>query len=258
MDNKAITAGVRTGGLTDRTEIKILLCYLLASLKQPITQNQLIECVCGQELVNYFEMQSALQHLLDNRLIKEDEQGFSILPEGAEIAQQLESAVNTTVKRYAYTMAVNLLQYEALKKLDPTRFIDTASGWFAGAPSDVESLHVYFKPFKMPKAPTRPVVLSEFGGYACGVKGHIFNLKKTYGYRIFDTVEELEKAIRTLYAEEIFPAIPRGLCGAIYTQLSDVEDETNGLLTYDRRLTKIGPISLPTANSPKGDPPCGT
>ena len=80
MDNKAITAGVRTGGLTDRTEIKILLCYLLASLKQPITQNQLIECVCGQELVNYFEMQSALQHLLDNRLIKEDEQGFSILP----------------------------------------------------------------------------------------------------------------------------------------------------------------------------------
>jgi len=145
-----------------------------------------------------------------------------------------------------------------LRALDSTRFIDTASGWFTPTESDVESLHVYFKPFKMPKAPTRPVVLSEFGGYACGVKGHIFNLKKTYGYRIFDTVEELEKAIRTLYAEEIFPAIPRGLCGAIYTQLSDVEDETNGLLTYDRRLTKIGPISLPTANSPKGDPPCGT
>ncbi|MBQ3588781.1 MAG: DUF4364 family protein [Oscillospiraceae bacterium] len=130
MDNKAITAGVRTGGLTDRTEIKILLCYLLASLKQPITQNQLIECVCGQELVNYFEMQSALQHLLDNRLIKEDEQGFSILPEGAEIAQQLESAVNTTVKRYAYTMAVNLLQYEALKKQNKTEIIPLEDGGY--------------------------------------------------------------------------------------------------------------------------------
>lgn len=116
MDNQAITAGVRVGGLTDRTEIKILLCYLLAELKQPITQNQLIECVCGQELVNYFEMQSALQHLLDNGLIKEDENGFSILPEGKDIARQLESVVSTTVKRYAYTMAVNILQYEALKK----------------------------------------------------------------------------------------------------------------------------------------------
>ncbi len=116
MDNQAITAGVRVGGLTDRTEIKILLCYLLAELKQPITQNQLIECVCGQELVNYFEMQSALQHLLDNNLIKEDENGFSILPEGKDIARQLESVVSTTVKRYAYTMAVNILQYEALKK----------------------------------------------------------------------------------------------------------------------------------------------
>ena len=116
MENNAITAGVRVGGLTDRTEIKILLCYLLAELKQPITQNQLIECVCGQELVNYFEMQSALQHLLDNNFIKEDENGFSIMPEGKDIARQLESVVSSTVKRYAYTMAVNILQYEALKK----------------------------------------------------------------------------------------------------------------------------------------------
>ena len=145
-----------------------------------------------------------------------------------------------------------------LRALDSTRFIDTASGWFTPAESDVESLHVYFKPFKMPKSSTRPVVLSEFGGYAHGVAGHVFNLKKTYGYRIFDSAEELEKAIRTLYETEIFPAIERGLCGAIYTQLSDVEDETNGLLTYDRRITKIGPIPLPDQNSPKGDPPCGT
>ncbi len=116
MDNKAITAGVRLGGLTDRTEIKILLCYLLSALKEPITQEQLIECVCGQELVNYFEMQSALQHLLDNKLIKEDENGFSILPEGARVARELESGVSATVKRYAYTMAVNILQYDANKK----------------------------------------------------------------------------------------------------------------------------------------------
>ncbi len=116
MDNKAITAGVRIGGLNDRTEIKILLCYLLAALDQPITQNQLIEVVCGQELVNYFEMQSALQHLLDQKLIKEDADGYSILPDGKEVAEQLETVVSATVRRYAYTMATNILQYEALKK----------------------------------------------------------------------------------------------------------------------------------------------
>ena len=130
MDNMAITAGVRVGGLTDRTEIKILLCYLLAELKQPITQNQLIECVCGQELVNYFEMQSALQHLLDNNFIKEDEDGFSILSEGKEIARQLESVVSTTVKRYAYTMAVNILQYEALKKQHKISITPVEGGGF--------------------------------------------------------------------------------------------------------------------------------
>lgn len=126
MDNKAITAGVRVGGLTDRTEIKILLCYLLSELKQPITQNQLIECVCGQELVNYFEMQSALRHLLDNNFITENEDGFSITDEGREIARQLESVVSTTVKRYAYTMAVNILQYEALKKQHKIKITEVA------------------------------------------------------------------------------------------------------------------------------------
>lgn len=129
MDNQALTAGVQLGGLTDRTEIKILLCYLMAELKQPITQNQLIECVCGQELVNYFEMQSALQHLLDQKLIKEDETGFSILPEGAEIAHQLEDIVSPTVRRYAYNMAVNLLQYEALKKQNKIEITQKDGGY---------------------------------------------------------------------------------------------------------------------------------
>lgn len=130
MENSALTAGVRVGGLTDRTEIKILLCYLLSELKQPITQNQLIECVCGQELVNYFEMQSALQHLLDNKLIKEDENGYSILPEGKDIARQLEGVVSTTVKRYAYTMAVNMLQYESLKKQHKIKISPVDGGGF--------------------------------------------------------------------------------------------------------------------------------
>lgn len=129
-------------------------------------------------------------------------------------------------------------QYEFFKTLDSTRFIDTASGWFQGAPSDVESLHVYFKPFK-PTPSEKPLVLSEFGGYSYKPAGHVFNPRKTYGYRFFEDREAFESALIALYENEILPAIGKGLCAAIYTQVSDVEDETNGLMSYDRRMTKV-------------------
>ena len=129
--------------------------------------------------------------------------------------------------------------YKKIKALDDTRIVDTASGWFSGAESDVESQHVYFKPFKVKKKYDRPLFLSEFGGYACRIEGHIFNPSNEYGYKSFKTAKELEDAFVALYKNEIIPAIADGLCGAIYTQVSDVEDETNGLLTYDRRVCKV-------------------
>ncbi len=128
--------------------------------------------------------------------------------------------------------------YRKIKKLAPNHIIDTASGWFICRESDVISPHVYFKPFKM-KAGRKPTVLSEFGGYSYSAEGHIFNKDKTYGYKIFKSASRLEAGILELYEKEIIPAVKKGLCGAILTQLSDVEDETNGLVTYDRRLTKV-------------------
>ena len=122
--------------------------------------------------------------------------------------------------------------------MDSSRFIDTASGWFSGAPSDVESPHVYFKPVRLSPS-EKPILLSEFGGYSYKPEGHVFNPHNTYGYRFFEDREVFENALLTLYEKEILPAIPKGLCGAIYTQLSDVEDETNGLLSYDRRVVKV-------------------
>ncbi len=133
--------------------------------------------------------------------------------------------------------------YRLLKDLDKSRFIDTASGWFKGGESDVVSEHVYFKPYKFKPAP-KPVILSEFGGYAWQVKDHIFNLDNQYGYRIFNSGEEFGDAIKTLYCEQIIPAVKNGLCAAVYTQLTDVEDETNGLLTYDRRVPKVDTQAL--------------
>ena len=128
--------------------------------------------------------------------------------------------------------------YEKLKALDSTRFIDTASGWFKGAESDVVSEHVYFKPYRF-KAGDKPVFLSEFGGYSYKPEGHVFNTEKTYGYRLFSEQGAYMDAVEDLYRKEIIPAVSKGLCGAVYTQLSDVEDETNGLYSYDRRVCKV-------------------
>lgn len=128
--------------------------------------------------------------------------------------------------------------YCLLRQMDTTRFIDTASGWFKGAQSDVVSEHVYFKPYRH-RVADKPVFLSEFGGYSYKPKDHVFNRTQTYGYRLFDDAGAYMDAVEKLYQDEIIPAAARGLCGAVYTQLSDVEDETNGLYSYDRRVCKV-------------------
>ena len=131
--------------------------------------------------------------------------------------------------------------YELLKNTDSTRIYDTTSGWFKVKHTDVESDHVYFKPVKLSSVKGKPMVLSEFGGYVCKIEGHSFNVDKTYGYRFFDNCTDLEDALAALYENEIIPAINDGLCATVLTQVSDVEDETNGLLTYDRRVLKVTP-----------------
>lgn len=133
--------------------------------------------------------------------------------------------------------------YLKLKELDQSRFIDTTSGWFKGKLSDVESEHVYFKAVKLKKS-NKPILLSEFGGYSYKIDGHCANDKKTYGYKKFSDGKDFENALFSLYENEIIPNIKNGLCGAVYTQLSDVEDETNGLLTYDRKICKVSPEKM--------------
>ena len=134
--------------------------------------------------------------------------------------------------------------YFKLKKLDPSRVYDTTSGWFKVKESDVESDHVYFKPIKLKAVKGKPMVLSEFGGYVYKVKEHSFNPDKTYGYRLFDDIESFEQATLSLYENQVMPAIDDGLCATVLTQVSDVEDETNGLLTYDRKVLKVDPIRM--------------
>ena len=128
--------------------------------------------------------------------------------------------------------------FDIMKELDSSRFIDATSGWFTGKKSDVTSLHVYFKPVKV-KQSDKPIVLSEFGGYSYKLNDHSFNLDKTYGYRKFKDGTLFMDALEKLYENEVIPLIQNGLCASVYTQVSDVEDETNGLLTYDRKICKV-------------------
>ena len=128
--------------------------------------------------------------------------------------------------------------YGLMLSLDNSRFIDTASGWFKTKYNDFESEHIYFKRVKLRKS-KKPIFLSEFGGYSYKPEGHIFNTEKTYGYRLFENREDFENALLSLYENEIIPFIKEGLCATVYTQLTDVEDETNGLISYDREVVKV-------------------
>ena len=129
--------------------------------------------------------------------------------------------------------------YKIIKEADPTRIVDSTSGWFTRSLSDVDSRHVYFKRVKLSKkVPRRPVVISEFGGYSHRVEGHLFG-SNNYGYRLFEERSDFEEALFKLYGEEILPLIKKGISALVYTQISDVEDETNGLITYDRKVVKI-------------------
>lgn len=128
---------------------------------------------------------------------------------------------------------------EKIRALDTTRTVDHASGWHDQGVGAVKSLHVYFRPYRFKRdRKGRAVLLSEFGGYNLRVDGHCFN-EKDFGYKRFASAKELLAAFTALYENEIIPAKQKGLSAAIYTQLSDVEDELNGLLTYDRAVEKM-------------------
>ena len=136
---------------------------------------------------------------------------------------------------------------ERTKEIDPTRTVDSASGWHDQG-IDAKSIHCYFTPFKVPKKEKRPVLLSEFGGYSYQEKGHVFSNKK-FGYRIYNDKEDLNAAYKKLIETRIVPAIKDGLAAAVYTQVSDVESEINGLLTYDRRVLKFDHETIKSLNA---------
>lgn len=132
---------------------------------------------------------------------------------------------------------------ELIRSIDNTRLIDHASGWFDQKKGDFKSIHNYFHKLEV-KTEQRAVIFSEFGGYACYIPDHSYSMQ-VYGYRIYLTKEDFNEAFQKLYQNEIVKLIGEGLAAAVYTQLSDVEDEVNGLFSYDRKVCKVKELNLP-------------
>ena len=128
--------------------------------------------------------------------------------------------------------------YETARSVDDSRLYDATSGWFRQTLSDFESRHVYFKTIRLPKT-KRPLIVSECGGYAYTLPAHRYSRVGHYGYGECRSRGELTDRIIHMYEKMILPAIADGACGCVYTQLSDVEDETNGFYTYDRKVLKV-------------------
>ncbi len=130
--------------------------------------------------------------------------------------------------------------YAHFKNFDTTRIYDTTSGWFKEKLTDVESDHIYFRTVKHRQKISKPWVLSEFGGYCCKIKNHVYNPLASTGYSFFtEDREQFENALIDMYNRDVIANIKHGLCASVLTQLSDVEDETNGLMTYDRQILKV-------------------
>ncbi len=192
----------------------------------------------------------------DKRLHKDADSRARFRETAGEIVQQLKNhpcICYWTIFNEGWGQFDSDQVFGWFKTLDDTRFVDATSGWFRRKQSDVDSRHVYFRKVKLVGDGKKPLVLSEFGGKTYAVPDHVYNPEKSYGYGGCETPEALNQAVKALYLGEILPSAERGLCGAIYTQVSDVEDEINGLLTYDRKVEKLRPeVMLPVAEALQG------
>jgi hypothetical protein len=144
---------------------------------------------------------------------------------------------------------------EQIRKLDPSRLVDSASGWTDRKTGDMHDWHVYPGPGSPNPEPDRAAVLGEFGGLGLALPGHLWHEDKNWGYRTMKDRNELTSRLENLmWNVRLLQAEP-GLSAAIYTQTTDVENEVNGLMTYDRELIKPDAKRLRAANLAAAGPP---
>lgn len=136
-----------------------------------------------------------------------------------------------------------------IKKWDPSRPVDHASGWHDQGAGDYNSIHKYILKVRPARRDgRRAFALTEYGGYSQAVPGHCWDEDKSFGYRMYPDKAVLTEAYYKLHEEQILPLLDKGLCVTIYTQLTDVEQEVNGLFTYDRKVCKLDEATVRAVN----------
>ncbi|MCX7867270.1 sugar-binding domain-containing protein [Limisphaera sp. VF-2] len=135
-----------------------------------------------------------------------------------------------------------------IKELDPDRLVCNASGWTDRHVGDVVDVHSYPSPVSPPPEPNRASVLGEFGGLGLGIPGHTWSTQ-FWGYVMLPDADALAQRYRRLLQQVWHLHRVTGLSAAVYTQTTDVETECNGLLTYDRAVSKLDPDWLRLANT---------
>jgi len=179
----------------------------------------------------------------------------------AESARQFEAELKGVIEaRYNHPSIVMWVpfnegwgQYDterivaSIRRHDPSRLVNNASGWADRGVGDVRDVHSYPGPAIPPLEDRRAAVLGEFGGLGLPLRGHSWQDEKNWGYRSFTTREALTEAYLGLL-HKLHPLVGQGLCAAVYTQTSDVEMEVNGLMTYDRALIKADADQITKAN----------
>ncbi len=133
--------------------------------------------------------------------------------------------------------------------IDPSRPVDSASGWHDQGAGDYKSQHTYIVKIRAQKSGGRAYALTEYGGYSQIIDGHCWDEMNSFGYKMFPDREALSLAYQRLHEEQVFPLIQKGLCVSIYTQLTDVELEVNGIYTYDRAMCKLDPDVVRAINA---------
>ncbi len=189
-------------------------------------------------------------HQKDDKNVDEDRLSFFIKhsKETIEHLYNHPCIISWTIYNESWGQQCASKVYKELKQIDKYRPFDTCSGWYKTSNSDIDSYHIYFRNKVLHIKNNKQVLfLSEYGGIKRHIKGHEYT-NANYGYGSSDSEKQLTDKLENIYLNTLFPSIKNGLAGSVLTQLSDVENEVNGLYTYDRKVCKVDCLRIQKLN----------
>lgn len=196
------------------------------------------------------------------------------VPKSKELSDQHELELTTMVAQHFNSPSIvwwvvfneSWGQYDTprltkmVKELDPTRLVTGASGWFDAGCGDVIDRHRYQSPAAVRPEGDRIGVCGEFGGLGYVIPGHLWVPEQTESsvYITCADQKDYEKQYLALWKEAFDNDIQSGTSAGVYTEITDIEKEVNGLMTYDRKVTKASPELFAKAIGKREFPPLPT